>query len=194
MTTSTSVHIFGICVSNVWTVVSNRRIVHQSVTLVMDHTAVQSATKMSTRVRRAHLKKFMSKLPLNLNLDDLLLDIATSIEPSDADRRIIDKRYRELKTHLERPNSPLSGYLLEDESRIYAQGSISISATINHHSPTERRTHERHRVKGCRGPLENPSKYYRWMEGAFAAFIPRVCCKKLKRNFARVRKLATSSI
>jgi hypothetical protein len=111
-------------------VVSNRRIVHQSVTLVMDHTAVQSATKMSTRVRRAHLKKFMSKLPLNLNLDDLLLDIATSIEPSDADRRIIDKRYRELKTHLERPNSPLSGYLLEDESRIYAQGSISISATI----------------------------------------------------------------
>jgi Second Messenger Oligonucleotide or Dinucleotide Synthetase domain len=72
----------------------------------------------------------MSTTPLNENLDDLLLDMATSIEPSDADRKIIDKRYRELKTHLERPSSALSKYLLDDESRIYAQGSISISAAI----------------------------------------------------------------
>lgn len=72
----------------------------------------------------------MSTTPLNENLDDLLLDMATSIEPSDADRRVIDSRYRALKTHLERPASALSKYLRDDESRIYAQGSISISAAI----------------------------------------------------------------
>ncbi|MEM5501842.1 nucleotidyltransferase [Ahrensia kielensis] len=69
-------------------------------------------------------------MPPTMNLDDLLLDVATSIEPSDADRKIIDKRYRELKTHLERPNSALSEFLKNDKSRIYPQGSISISATI----------------------------------------------------------------
>jgi len=72
----------------------------------------------------------MPTTPLNQNLDDLLLDLATSIEPSDADRRVIDSRYRALKTHLERPTSALSKYLRDDESRIYAQGSISISAAI----------------------------------------------------------------
>ena len=72
----------------------------------------------------------MSMTSLNINLDDLLLDLATTIEPSDADRRIIEKRYRDLKTHLERPSSPLAGHLRDDESRIYAQGSVSISATI----------------------------------------------------------------
>lgn len=72
----------------------------------------------------------MAKTPLTINLDDLLLDVATSIEPSDADRRIIDKRYRELKIHLERPESALAEFLKSDESRIYPQGSISISATI----------------------------------------------------------------
>lgn len=68
--------------------------------------------------------------PFTPNLDDLLLDVGTFIEPSDADRRIIDKRYRELKTHLERPASALSEYLKSNESRIYAQGSVAISATI----------------------------------------------------------------
>jgi len=72
----------------------------------------------------------MSKSPLTINLDDLLLDVATSIEPSDSDRRIIDSRYRQLKVHLERPSSPLAEYLRADESRIYPQGSVSISATI----------------------------------------------------------------
>ena len=72
----------------------------------------------------------MPMMPLNENLDDLLLDMATSIEPSETDRRVIDKRYRDLKTHLERPASALSKYLRDDESRIYAQGSISISAAI----------------------------------------------------------------
>jgi hypothetical protein len=72
----------------------------------------------------------MTNTPVTINLDDLLLDVATSIEPSDADRKIIDKRYRDLKTHLERPESALAEYLKSDESRIYPQGSISISATI----------------------------------------------------------------
>ncbi|MEX0957222.1 MAG: nucleotidyltransferase [Rhizobiaceae bacterium] len=72
----------------------------------------------------------MSKQPLSVNLDDLLLDIATAIEPSDADRRIVGRRYRQLKEHLERPSSPLAPYMRDDESRIYAQGSVAISATI----------------------------------------------------------------
>jgi Second Messenger Oligonucleotide or Dinucleotide Synthetase domain len=72
----------------------------------------------------------MSSLPLNLNLDELLLDVATIIEPSNADRKIIDRRYRSLKTHLERPASQLSKYLKEDESRIYSQGSVSVSSVI----------------------------------------------------------------
>lgn len=67
----------------------------------------------------------------SLNLDDVLFYIAAEIDLSDADRRTIERRYRRLKTHLERPSSPLSGYLeRDDESRIYPQGSIAISATI----------------------------------------------------------------
>jgi hypothetical protein len=72
----------------------------------------------------------VSQNPITENLDDLLLDIATSIEPSDTDREKIEDRYRDLKKHLERPASALSQYLKSDESRIYAQGSVSISATI----------------------------------------------------------------
>lgn len=72
----------------------------------------------------------MSKMPQNPNLDDLLLDIATAIEPSDVDRRIMDRRYRQLKEYLERPSSPLAPYLRDDDSRIYPQGSVAISATI----------------------------------------------------------------
>jgi hypothetical protein len=72
----------------------------------------------------------MSQNPITENLDDLLLDVATSIEPSESDRREIDGQYRALKKHLERPESPLSQFLKSDESRIYAQGSVSISGTI----------------------------------------------------------------
>jgi Second Messenger Oligonucleotide or Dinucleotide Synthetase domain len=74
--------------------------------------------------------KAMSQNPITENLDDLLLDVATSIEPSDNDRKEIDGQYRALKKHLERPESPLSQYLKNFESRIYAQGSVSISGTI----------------------------------------------------------------
>ena len=63
-------------------------------------------------------------------LDDILLDIATTIEPSPGDRRITENRYRRLKTHLERPSSPLAQHLKDGLSLIYAQGSIATSTTI----------------------------------------------------------------
>lgn len=72
----------------------------------------------------------MSDKRLNINLDDILLDVATVIEPSDADRRIMDRRFRRLKEHLERSGSSLALFMQDDQSRIYAQGSVSISATI----------------------------------------------------------------
>src|SRR5690606_19929494 len=77
-----------------------------------------------------HMEMPMSEKHLSVNLDDLLLDIATAIDPSDADRRIMDRRYRRLKEHLERSTSPLAPFMRDDESRIYAQGSVAISATI----------------------------------------------------------------
>jgi len=64
------------------------------------------------------------------NFDDFLLDIATSLELSDHDRNLVEGRYRRLKEHLERPASPLKDHLVGGESRIYAQGSIAIGATI----------------------------------------------------------------
>ena len=64
------------------------------------------------------------------NLDDLLLDVATAIELSDRDRRVVESRYRLLKEHIEREESPLAPYLYESESRIYPQGSISIGTTV----------------------------------------------------------------
>lgn len=64
------------------------------------------------------------------NLDDLLLDVATAIELSDRDRRVVEKRYRHLKAHIERKESPLAPYLIDAESRIYPQGSISIGTTV----------------------------------------------------------------
>lgn len=63
-------------------------------------------------------------------LDDLLLDVATVIELSNHDREVADNRYRRLKTHLERPTSPLRQYILSETSLIYAQGSMAIGATI----------------------------------------------------------------
>lgn len=64
------------------------------------------------------------------NLDDLLLDIATAIELSDRDRRVAENRYRLLKEHLEQKKSPLACYLIDSESRIYPQGSISTGTTV----------------------------------------------------------------
>lgn len=63
-------------------------------------------------------------------LDEVLLDIAALIELSPRDRRVAESRYRRLKSHLERPGSPLAIYLVDGVSRIYAQGSMATSTTI----------------------------------------------------------------
>ncbi|HEX5959407.1 MAG TPA: nucleotidyltransferase [Hyphomicrobiaceae bacterium] len=63
-------------------------------------------------------------------LDGVLLDIAIQIEPSHADRRITENRYRRLKEHLERPSSALAPYLKAGRHLIYAQGSVATSTTI----------------------------------------------------------------
>lgn len=63
-------------------------------------------------------------------IDDILLDIATQIELSPADRRVAENRYRRLKDYLERPASPLAPYLKDGVSLIYAQGSMATSTTI----------------------------------------------------------------
>ena len=63
-------------------------------------------------------------------LDEVLLDVAALIELSPRDRRVAENRYRRLKTHLERPASALAVYLVDGQSRIYAQGSIATSTTI----------------------------------------------------------------
>lgn len=63
-------------------------------------------------------------------LDEVLLDIAALIELSPRDRRVAENRYRRLKTHLERQGSPLAIYLVDGQSRIYAQGSVATSTTI----------------------------------------------------------------
>ncbi len=64
------------------------------------------------------------------NLDDILLDIVAAIELSPRDRQVAENRYRRLKEHLERPQSPLAQYLNDGESHIYPQGSMAIGATI----------------------------------------------------------------
>lgn len=66
----------------------------------------------------------------SFNLDGLLLDIATDIELSPNDRQVVENRYRKLKEHLERPQSPFLHLLADSESRIYPQGSISIGTTV----------------------------------------------------------------
>ncbi|MEZ5896973.1 MAG: nucleotidyltransferase [Parvularculaceae bacterium] len=63
-------------------------------------------------------------------LDEVLLDVATIIELSPRDRRIAANRYRRLKAQLEASTSPLAPFLVDGESRIYAQGSIATSTTI----------------------------------------------------------------
>jgi hypothetical protein len=63
-------------------------------------------------------------------LNDLLFDVVTVIELSDHDRQVADSRYRKLQPHLERPSSRLRNLLLENTCLIYAQGSMSIGASI----------------------------------------------------------------
>jgi hypothetical protein len=63
-------------------------------------------------------------------MDDILLDIATTIELSPADWRIAENRYRRLKSHLERPSSAMAPYLKDGLNLIYAQGSIATSTAI----------------------------------------------------------------
>lgn len=63
-------------------------------------------------------------------LDEVLLDVASLIELSPRDRRVAENRYRKLKAHLERANSKLAPYLVDGQSRIYAQGSIAANTTI----------------------------------------------------------------
>jgi hypothetical protein len=63
-------------------------------------------------------------------LDEMLLDVAIEIELTDNDRAIAERRYQRLKVHLERPESPLRGYLADASSQIYPQGSMSIGTAI----------------------------------------------------------------
>lgn len=63
-------------------------------------------------------------------LDDLMLDIATSIELSDHDWQIADSRYRQLKDHLEASGSPLAEFVADEKGHIYAQGSMATGTTI----------------------------------------------------------------
>jgi hypothetical protein len=63
-------------------------------------------------------------------LDEALLDVATLIELSPRDRQVAENRFRILKTHLERGASAIGMYLVDGESRIYAQGSVATSTTI----------------------------------------------------------------
>ncbi len=64
------------------------------------------------------------------NLDDLLLDITTTIELSNRDRQVAESRYRKLKEYLERPESLLLPYLANDKGHIYPQGSIAMGTTV----------------------------------------------------------------
>ena len=82
-------------------------------------------------------------------LDEVLLDIAALIELSPRDRRVAENRYRRLKTHLERPASPLAAYLVDGQSRIYAQGSIATSTRpVRRQQPCSPSPSPRHTM-GC---------------------------------------------
>ncbi len=84
------------------------------------------------------------------NLDDLLLDIATVIELSDNDGKVAASRYKKLKVHLERPSSPLRMYLVDDNSKIYAQGSMAIGTTVISGTDDDRFDSDRRRdVPNC---------------------------------------------
>lgn len=63
-------------------------------------------------------------------LDEILVGVATLIDPTDNDRMIMSQRYRQLKEHLERKGSPLAPYLIDGKSAIYAQGSVAAGTLV----------------------------------------------------------------
>lgn len=73
-----------------------------------------------------HYERFLTTAAI----DSVLLDVATQIELSPADRRVAENRYRRLHEHLHRPSSPIAPYLMDGEHLIYAQGSMATSTTI----------------------------------------------------------------
>ncbi|MAX50597.1 MULTISPECIES: nucleotidyltransferase [Methylophaga] len=63
-------------------------------------------------------------------LDDILLSLATLLELTDQDRKIAESRYERLKSHLSRESCEFSELLEQENSLIYAQGSMATSTTI----------------------------------------------------------------
>jgi hypothetical protein len=74
----------------------------------------------------------------NSALDDLLIGVATYLEPSDNDRSVAENRYRLLKEVLERETSPFRDLLDGPNARIYAQGSVATSTVIVNGAETDR--------------------------------------------------------
>ncbi len=72
----------------------------------------------------------MSKITPSQALDEILLDIAIAIEPSDRDRAITDRRYKKLNEHLTKPGGELSPYLTESGSVIFPQGSVAAGTVV----------------------------------------------------------------
>lgn len=71
-------------------------------------------------------------------IDALLIGVVVQIELTDRDRRVTERRYATLDEHLHRSRSPLRPYLVDGASRIYAQGSKAIGATIVHGTGDDR--------------------------------------------------------
>lgn len=63
-------------------------------------------------------------------LDDILVALATLLELTDQDRKIAESRYERLKNHLSREGCEFAELLEQENSLIYAQGSMAISTTI----------------------------------------------------------------
>ncbi len=63
-------------------------------------------------------------------LDDILLSLATLLELTDQDRKIAESRYERLKSHLSRESCEFAELLEQENSLIYAQGSMATSTTI----------------------------------------------------------------
>jgi hypothetical protein len=62
--------------------------------------------------------------------DEVLLDTSVAIEPTPNDMRLIEVRYRRLKTVLEASKSCFASLMTEGHSLIYPQGSVSISTLV----------------------------------------------------------------
>ena len=63
-------------------------------------------------------------------LDDILLALATLLELTDQDRKIAESRYERLKSHLSKEGCEFAELLEQENSLIYAQGSMATSTTI----------------------------------------------------------------